>query len=704
MSAVSRRDFIRFTTIAGSGLVLAAVIPGGDSMASGAVGRSPLLMPFLRIATDGTVTVRIPHFESGQGITTGLSTLVAEELGATWEQVKFEHADQDLMKGTGGSFSMRRSWEYMRMAGATAREMLVAAAAQRWRVPAAEISVDSGRVSHAASGRQAGFGEFAEAAGKLKPPQTAKLKDPSEFKLIGRERLPRVDTRAKSTGQQQYAMDVLLPGMMTAMVVRPPLFGATLVSFDATAAKRIKGVVDVVAIPRGVAVIARDTWTARRAREALQIQWDESAAERRSSKELAEELRRLSREPNAVEALAQGNPDEQLARAAKRFEADFEFPYLAHAAMEPLAAVCRLTADRCEVWAGFQSVPRDRSVAAEVAGLPLERVVLHTLAAGGSFGRRAAPDGDYVAEVVSIAKATKGAYPVRLVWTREDDITGGRYRPMNHHYVAAGLDAEGRVVAVRQRFVGQPVGMVPEGKVNYAAVEGHLASQYPVEHAHVSWSNPDIGVPVQYWRSVGHSHAAFSTEVTIDELAEAAGKDPIDFRLELLKDNPRAVAVLKAAAEKAQWVRGAAKVKGRGRGVAFHESFGSVVAQIVDVAVDGNGALKVERIVCVVDCGIAVNPDVVRAQMESGIAYGLSAAMHGAITLDRGRVEQSNFHDYPALRMREIPSAEIHIMPSALPPAGIGEPGTPPIAPAVANAIRAATGRKIRRLPFGRRV
>ncbi len=705
-STLSRRDFIQFTTLAGSGLVLAAVVPTADATVSGATAAaaaSPLLMPFLRIGVDGIVTVRSAQFECGQGVWTGLATLVAEELDANWEYVRIEHAAAELMRVTGGSMSMKRSWEYMRQAGATARAMLVQAAARRWRVPAEEIRIESGIVSHAGSQRRATFGELAAAAGKLRPPATVQLKDPSQFKLIGRDRLPRLDSPAKSTGEQPYAMDVVLPGMMTAVVARPPRFGATLVRFDATAAKRIKGVVDVVAIPRGVAVVARDTWTARRARELLQIEWDESAAERRSTSELAAELRRLSREPDAIEALASGEAQQRLADAPARYEADFEFPYLAHAAMEPLAAVCRLGPDHCEIWAGLQSLPRDRVVAANAAGLPVERVTMHTLAAGGSFGRRATPDADYVQEAVSIAKATQGAYPVRLVWTREDDITGGRYRPMNHHHVTAALDREGRIAAYRQRIVGQPVGApLPAGKLSNAAVEGHAASQYAIEHAHVSWVNPDIGVPVQYWRSVGHSHTAFSTEVSIDELAAEAGQDPVAFRLALLKDNPRATAVLQLAAEKAQWSAAAAKSKGRGRGVAYHESFGTYVAQIVDVAVAADGSLTVERVVCAVDCGIAVNPDVVRAQMESGIAYGLSAALHGEITLLEGRVQQSNFHDYPALRLREMPVVDVYIVPSANPPSGVGEPATPPIAPAVANAIRAATGKKIRRLPLGR--
>lgn len=366
-------------------------------------------MPYLRIGVDGIVTVRATRFECGQGIWTGLATVIAEELDASWEQIRVEHAAAEHMKPVGGSTSMKRSWEEMRKAGATARAMLVQVAAEEWKVPVAQIEVSAGVVAHAASGRKSDFGKLADAAGKLQPPSEVALKAPSQFKLIGRDRLPRVDSHAKSTGTQQYTMDVQLPGMMTAMVVRPPLFGAKLVSFDAAAAKQIKGVVDVVAIPQGVAVVARDTWIARKARDQLQIKWDESAAERRGTQELATELRRLSRQPDAAEVVSRGNVEERLAAAATRIDADFEFPYLAHAPMEPLAAVCQLTAERCEVWAGIQILVRDRAVVAKATGLPIERVIMHTLAGGGSFGRRAATD--FIEEVVAIAKATGGAIP-----------------------------------------------------------------------------------------------------------------------------------------------------------------------------------------------------------------------------------------------------------------------------------------------------
>jgi isoquinoline 1-oxidoreductase beta subunit len=381
-------------------------------------------------------------------------------------------------------------------------------------------------------------------------------------------------------------------------------------------------------------------------------------------------------------------------------------PYLAHAPMEPLTAVCKLSADRCEIWAGAQFQTIDRMNAAAASGLKPEQVAIHTLAAGGTFGRRANVESDYISEVASIAKATGGKYPVRLVWTREDDITGGKYRPMNLHRVTAGVTKEGKIAGYQQRVVGQSIlggtpfeAMMKDG-IDPAAVEGSAPEQYDIPNSQVTWTAPKVGVPVLWWRSVGHSHMAFSKEVVIDELAEAAGKDPVAFRLALLEKHPRLAAVLKLAAEKAGWDQPFEKSKGRGRGVAIQESFGTVVAQVAEVTVKGD-QIVVDRVVCAVDCGIAVTPDVIRAQMESGIGYGLGAALHGAITLTDGRVDQTNFHQYQVLRINEMPrSIEVHIVPSSNTPSGVGEPGTPPIAPAVANAVRMATGIRLRKMPF----
>lgn len=719
---VSRRQFLKLTTIAGTGLTLGAVLPacssgpGGDSSSADA---KPLVTPFVRIAPDNTVTVIAKHVEAGQGVWTGLSAIVAEELDAAWEQVRVESAPAQVplygnlamdpngyVQGTGGSTAISNSWEQLRRAGAAARAMLVQAAAERWRVPASEITVSEGVVSHAGSGMRATFGELANAAGRLQPPENVQLKDPSQFKLIGREDLPRIDSRAKSTGQQQFAIDVMLPGMMTAMVVRPPRFGAKVKSFDASKAKAVPGVVDVVQIPRGVAVVARDTWSAKKGREALEVEWDESGAETRGTDALMAEYKRLSLSDPGLKVAQRGDADAALKSAAKVIEAEFELPYLAHAMMEPLTAVCRLEPNRCEVWAGVQFHTVDQQNAAAAAGLKPEQVTLHTVAAGGTFGRRATPDSDYISEVVSIAKATGGKYPVRLIWTREDDVQGGRYRPLNYHRITAGLSKDGKLIAYKQRFVGQSLlagsvfeGMMKDG-IDPGAVEGHAAEQYDIPNVDVTWTNPKVGVPVLWWRSVGHTHSAFSKEVMIDELAEAAGKDPVAFRLELLEKHPRQAAVLKLVAEKAGWDKPFPKQKGRGRGVAIQESFGSVVAQVAEVTVVDN-TIRVDRVVCAVDCGIAVTPDVVKAQMESGIGYGLSAALHGTITMTDGRVDQSNFHQYQVLRIPEMPRViEVHILPSTNPPSGAGEPGTPPIAPAVANAVYAATGVRLRKMPF----
>jgi isoquinoline 1-oxidoreductase subunit beta len=716
---LTRRAFIELTTLAGAGLTLGVVLPGCGSAGSGAGSAPavPLVMPFLRIDPDNTVTVICKHLEAGQGVWTGLPAIVAEELGASWEQMRVESAPAKVpmygnlaMGGnvqlTGGSTAVANSWEQLRQAGATARAMLVAAAAQHWHVPATEVTVTEGVVAHAASGHKASFGELAGDAAKQPLPAKVTLKDPASFTIVGRERLPRLDARAKSSGTQQYAIDVRLPGMMTAVVMRPPRFGGKVQSFDAAKARAVPGVVDAVEIPRGVAVVARDMYAARKGREALAVTWDESGAEKRGSAALMKEYRKLARGKQAVTAAESGDAEAALAHAVHRIEGEFEFPYLAHATMEPLTAVCALSAGQCEIWAGCQFQTLDQATAAAILGLKPEQVVIHTLAAGGTFGRRATPDSDYVSEVAGIVKATGGKYPVRLIWTREDDITGGRYRPLNYHRITAGIDRHGKV-AWRQRLVGQSImagtpfeSMMMKNGLDPTAVGGNAAEQYDLDHTHVSWTQPKVGVPVLWWRSVENTHTAYSKEVMIDELAEAAGADPVAFRVDHLGKHPRHVAALKLAAEKAGWDAPFPKAGGRGRGVAVHESFGTVVAQVAEVTVSGD-RITVDRVVCAVDCGIAVTPDIVRAQMQSAIGYGLSAALFGKITLSDGRVDQTNFHQYQVLRLPDMPRAiEVHIVPSSNAPTGVGEPGTPPIAPAVANAVRAATGVRLRRLPF----
>ncbi|MBS0417269.1 MAG: xanthine dehydrogenase family protein molybdopterin-binding subunit [Proteobacteria bacterium] len=725
---VSRRDFLKFTSIAGSGLTLGIVVPaaGKNGLTVLGVEGTPgdYSTPFVRIDPDNTVTVICKHVEAGQGVWTGLPAVVAEELDASWSQMRAESSPAQVptygnfafgpkgnVQGTGGSTSMANSWDQLRHAGAYARAMLVQAAANRWKVPAAEITVSEGVVAHS-SGKKASFGELAAAAGKLPIPKDVKLKDPGQFKLIGSEkRLPRLDSHSKSTGTQTFAIDVMLPDMMTAMVLRPPRFGAKVQSIDSTAAKAVPGVVDVVQIPRGVAVVARDTWSAKKGREALKVTWDESGAEKRGTDTLFKEYRRLSGGSTALKVDDKGDAAGALKTAAKVLDFEFEFPYLAHAPMEPLTAAAKLSPGKCEIWAGCQFQTVDQANAAQAAGLRPDQVTINTLAAGGTFGRRANVESDYIVEVVGIAKATGGNYPVKLIWTREDDITGGRYRPATYHRVQAGLSQDGKLVAFKQDVVNQSIvagtafaGMMKDG-VDPTSVEGGTTEAYDVPHAHVTWAQAKVGVPILWWRSVGHTHTAFVKEVVIDELAAAAGKDPVAYRLSLLEKNPRSASVLKLAAEKAGWDKPfptgkTANGAFRGRGIAVHESFGSVVAHVAEVTVT-DGSVKVDRVVTAVDCGIAVTPDVVRAQMQSGIGYGLSAALYGKISLTDGRVDQTNFHQYRVLRINEMPRIiEIHIIPSTNAPSGVGEPGTPPIAPAVANAVRAATGIHLRKLPF----
>ena len=593
-TGLTRREFLRLTTLAGSGLTLGIVLPGcartGGGAAADGAAAAPLSMPFVRIAPDNTVTVISKHLEAGQGVWTGLPAIVAEELDASWEQMRVESAPAEVplygnlafggkVQATGGSTAIANSWQQLRQAGATARAMLVAAAAKEWNAPAGEITVSEGVVAHAAAGRKASFGELAARAAQVPVPTAVPLKDPAGFKIVGNEKLTRLDARAKSSGRQQFAIDVMLPGMMTAVVMRPPRFGGKVGSFDASKAKAVPGVVDVVQIPRGIAVVGRDMWSARKGREALSVTWDESSAEKRGTAELMKEYRTIARGKEAVLVSERGDVERALGQAPKRVEGEFEFPYLAHAPMEPLTAVCRLSPDKCEIWAGCQFQTIDQANAAAAVGLTPAQVSINTLAAGGTFGRRANPESDYIAEVASIAKATGGKYPVRLIWTREDDITGGRYRPLNYHHITAAILSDGKV-AYRQRVVGQsilagtPLASMMKNGVDPTAVGGSAAEQYDLAHAHISWNDPKVGVPVLWWRSVENTHMAFSKEVMIDELAEAAGKDPVAYRLALLGSHPRHVAALKLVAEKAGWDQPFPKAKGRGRGVAVHESFG----------------------------------------------------------------------------------------------------------------------------------
>ncbi|MGD9550124.1 MAG: molybdopterin cofactor-binding domain-containing protein, partial [Burkholderiaceae bacterium] len=670
---LSRRRFVQGTA-AGLTLgfslsgALAAGAPKAIAASAGAASAGANFEPnaFVRIGSDDTVTVISKHLEMGQGTYTGLATILADELDADWATVRVEGAPADAKRynnllwgpaqGTGGSTAMANSWEQMRKAGATARAMLVAAAARQWQVPAEQIQVRQGVVSHPASGRKARFGQLAQAAAAEAVPGNVRLKDPKDFTLIGKV-APRKDSAEKVNGKARFTQDVQLPGMLVAVVAHPPRFGATVKSFDAGRAKAVKGVVDVVQIPQGVAVLARDTWSAKKGRDALSVTWDESAAFKLGSEEILARYRELAKKPGAV-ARSEGQVEPALAQAAKVLTAEFDFPYLAHAAMEPMNCVVQFDGQQCEVWNGEQMHTGDQYALAALFGIAPEKVIIHMLYAGGSFGRRASKSADYVLEAAQIVKATGGRAPVKMVWLREDDMRAAYYRPLNHHRLEAALDAQGRLVAWRHRLVGQSImkgsamepAMVKNG-IDATSVEGASSLPYAIPNLQVELHTPeDIPVPVLWWRSVGSTHTAYSTEVFLDQVAKAAGKDPVALRLELLAAHPRHAGVLKLAAEKAGWGQPLAPGKAgerRGRGVAVHESFRSYVAQVVEVTVAKDGSLKVDRVVCAVDCGVAINPDNVRSQVEGGIGFALSAALYGEITLKEGRVEQGNFDQYP---------------------------------------------------------
>ncbi|MBB6091381.1 isoquinoline 1-oxidoreductase beta subunit [Povalibacter uvarum] len=707
---VDRRDLLKGT----AALTVAFWLPAGKALANGGTGAVFEPNAFIRIGADGIVTVVSKHIEMGQGAYTGLATIVAEELDADWTKVRVEGAPADAkrynnlnfgpMQGTGGSSSISNSFDQLRNAGAAARAMLVAAAAQKWSVPASEVSVVNGVVAHAKSNRSAGFGELAADAAKLPVPADAKPKDPSKYTLIGKN-AARVDSRDKSTGKALFTQDVQLPGMLTAAVVHPPRFGARVKSFDATKAKAVKGVKSVVAfetpVRSGIAVLATDFWTAKKARDLVTVEWDESAAYRGSTTELYKEYRELAKKPGAS-AKKEGDPDAAFASAAEVLEATYEFPYLAHASMEPLNCVVRIGKQDCEVWNGEQFQTVDQLAVAKTVGLPPASVNIHMLYAGGSFGRRANPQADYVVEAAAIAKAAGVDVPVKMVWTREEDTRAGYYRPLYVHTLKAGLDKAGKIVAWQHRIVGQSiVAGTPfggPGPIDATSVEGASNLPYAIPNLAVELHTTKNGVPVQWWRSVGSTHTAFSTECFLDDIARHTKQDPYALRKSLLTDkHPRHNAVLDLVAQKSGWSQ--ARPKDEVWGLALHESFNSVVAQVVQLKRTSNG-LKLAKVICAVDCGLAVNPNIVAMQMEGGIGYGLAAALTGAVTLKDGVVEQSNFDDYPVLRMNQMPAIDVHILPSTAKPTGVGEPGTPPIAPALANALALANGKPVRVLPL----
>ncbi|HUJ28752.1 MAG TPA: xanthine dehydrogenase family protein molybdopterin-binding subunit [Myxococcales bacterium] len=705
MSPLSRRELLG----SAAGLVIAFNLPRRGRAAQMAPPPPPATDPnaFVHIAPDDTVTILIGHSEMGQGVWTGLTMIIAEELDADWSKVRVEHAPAGVqyfhpffhMQGTGGSTSTRAEFQKYREVGAMARDMLVRAAADRWKADPAKLRTENGFVINGSD--KLSYGALAKAAAKLKPSEKVALKDRKDWKLIGKA-TRRLDTPEKITGKAKFGIDTQLPGLRTALVARAPVFGAKLKSFDASKAKAVKGVEKVIKIPTGVAVVAKNFWAAKKGRDALKIEW-EGGDPVDSEKQKAEYLSLAKTDGDKV--VAAGDANAALASAAKKVVAEYDAPYLAHATMEPLNCTVRIDNSGCDLWVGTQFQTLEQMTAAQIVGLPPEKVRVHTPFLGGGFGRRGSPRSDFVAEAVAIAKIV--GKPVKTVWTREDDIKGAYYRPAFVHRVEAGLDAGGKPVAWKHTIVGQSIAqgtlfekMIVKDGIDGTSVEGVSDSPYleAVPARAVTLHTPKNAVIVHFWRSVGNTHTAFAMESAVDELAWAAGKDPLEFRAALLADKPRHLAALKKAAGMAGW--GTPPPAGHARGLAVHESFGSIVAECAEVSVNADKEIRVHKVWAALDCGSVVNPLGVEAQIQGGIAYGLSAALHSAVTLKDGKVEQSNFHDYTVLRIPEMPEVKVAIIESDARMGGVGEPGTPPIAPAVANAVYALTRQRLRSLPL----
>ena len=679
---LSRRGFLG----AAAGLWVGAVLPAKHATAATA----NKMNAFVHVGTDDMVTLFIHKSEMGQGTVTSLAQLLAEELDCDWNKVRTEFApvsrEYGGMQGVFGSASIRSSYDSLRRAGAAAREMLVESAAARWGVDKGTLQVENSRVINPASGAALTFGALAEAASKVTPPATPALKDPAAYRLVGKP-VKRLDTARKTDGSAEFGLDVRLPGMLYAVVARCPVFGGKVKSFNAAKAQTVPGVKQVVAISNGVAVVADNTWNAMMGKRALVIEWDEGKVAGVDTPSITRAfIEKMSQ--NGAEARKVGDAAGALASSAKKIEATYEVPFLAHAPMEPLNATADVKPDHCAIYASTQGQSAAQQIAARVTGLKPEQIEVHTKYLGGGFGRRAA--NDYIGEAVEVSKAV-GA-PVKLTWSREDDLQQDYYRPASYAKFAGAVDGEGWPHV----FTGR-IACPPFGGGSRTATEGVADMAYAIPNVLVDYHPVDMGIPVSYWRSVGYSQNTFFAESFLDELIHAGGKDPVEARRRLLANQPRLLAVLNLAVEKAGW--GKPLPAERGRGVSLTNNIGSFTAQVAEVSVV-QGKLKVHRVVCAVDCGRIVNPAIIEQQMQSGIAFGLAAALKGGITIDKGRVQQSNFHQYDVLRIDEMPVVEVHILPTNNPSGGIGEASTPGIAPAVTNAIFAATGKRVRKLPI----
>ena len=703
---LSRRMFLRAGAAAGGGLMLSLSLPFASSEVEATDGDSFVPNAFIRIDGDGQIVLTMPYVEMGQGTYTAIPMLIAEELEVDLKQVRLEHAPPNEklyanpllgVQATGGSTAIRAAWKPMREAGAVARTMFVSAAAKRWNVDPASCRAQSGEVLHAPTGRRLKYGELAADAARLPVPEHVALKHPEDFKLIGRP-AKRLDTPAKVNGTAVFGIDVRPPGVKIATLAQSPVFGGRVKSVDDTAAKAVKGVSQIVRLDDAVAVVADHMGAAKKGLAALAIEWDDGPHAKLSTADIAAELEKATLNSGPV-AQNIGDVDKAMASAVTKIEAIYQVPFLAHATMEPMNCTVHVRKDGCEVWVGSQVIGRAQVVAAKTAGLPLDKVVAHNHLIGGGFGRRLEVDG--VTRAVQIAQQVDG--PVKVVWTREEDIQHDMYRPYWFDRISAGLDEKGMPIAWNHRYAGSSViarwlppafnnGLDPD------STEGAIDLVYSLPNMHVEYLRVEPpGIPTAFWRSVGPSHNVYVTESFVDELAAAAKQDAVAYRRALLDQAPRAKAVLELAAEKADW--GQSLPQRVGRGVSVQFVFGTYMAQVAEVEVSKNGAVRVRRVVCAVDCGTVVNPDTVQAQIQSAIIFGITGALYGEITLKNGRVEQTNFDTYQMLRMNEVPAIEVYIIQSSEPPGGMGEPGTSAIVPAVTNAIFAATGKRVRKLP-----
>jgi len=703
-STLNRRSFLQVSAAAGGGLLVGACLPSwtGTDLVNAAGSFEPNV--WIKVNTDDTVRIMLTMLEMGQGVMTSMPMLVAEELDFDWSRIKTEWAGADPKYGnpnfggqqlTAGSNSVRGMWKVLRESGATARVMLVQAAAQTWGVPENSCTTDKGEVIHQASGRRLKYGALVDKAAALPVPTGVTLKDPKNFKVLGNS-LARLDVPEKVNGSAVFGIDVKLPGLLTAKVVRCPVFGGKVAGFNADKAKAVPGVKNVVQITNGVAVVADNYWSASRGAQALEVTWDEGPLAKLTSADILAKYRELAQQPGKV-ARNDGNADATIA-SSKSFERTFEAPFLAHATMEPMNCTADVRADGCDVYVPTQGQTPSHQAAVAASGLPADKVKVHVTYMGGGFGRRG--EADFVMDAVETSKAI--GKPVKVIWSREDDMQHDYYRPVSYARMWGAVDGSGKPTVFKQHIVQQSlmkrIGGLPPNGVDFISVDGSANLPYDIPNIRVEYTEHDPGIPFGFWRSVGASFQGFVVEAFIDEMAAAAGKDPFQFRRDLLGKSPRHKAVLELAAEKAEW--GKPLAAGRARGIAVMDAFGSYLAQVTEVSVDARGAVRVHRIVCTVDTGWVINPDTIKAQMEGGIVYGLTAALRGEITIKNGRVEQRHFGDYQMLRHNEMPVIEVYIVPSTEMPGGIGEPSTALAAGSLVNAVAAATGRRIYSLPI----